>query len=150
MPRPKPCQHHFRHVNTVSLPKGCHSVSLKLLEFIRERDDIQDLNIRWLCSNCYTFERKELRQNQQMETEWNDPEEVEEEEEHTTIDEHSVDGEDSEGNVSSQSDCTTSCSSQESSSSSDDLHELNYKQEKAWEELKTIFAALDLPPIHDQ
>ena len=96
---------------------------------MREPDDIQDLNLRWLCSNCYTFERKELRQNQQMETEWNDPEE--DEEEPTTIDEHSVDDEDSEGNVSSQSDCTTTCSSQESSSSGDDLYELNYKQEKS-------------------
>jgi hypothetical protein len=149
MPRPKPCQHHLRHENAVNLPKGYHSVSLKLLKFMRERDNILDLNVRWLCSNCYIFETKELRQNQQMETQWNDSEE-EKEEEHTTIDDHTVDAEDSEEDVSSQSDCTTSYSSQESSSSGDDLSVLNYKQEKAWEELKTIFAALDRPPIHDR
>ncbi|CAF3930768.1 unnamed protein product [Rotaria sp. Silwood1] len=115
---------------------------------MRERDDIQDLNIRWLCPNCYTFEMKELRQNKQEETQRSDLEE--EEEEHTTSDEPDSDNEDSEENVSSQSDCTTSCSSQDSSGSDGDLYELNYKQEKALEELKTIFAALDLPPIHDQ
>ena len=106
MPRTKPCQHHILHENAVKLPKGYHSFPLKLLKFRRERDDIQNLNVRWLCSNCYTFEMKELRQNQQMESQWNGPEDVEEE--HMIIDEHTVDDEDSEENVSSQSDCTTS------------------------------------------
>ena len=45
---------------------------------------------------------KELRQNQQIDTKWNGPEE-----EHMIIDEHTIDDEDSEENVSSHSDCTT-------------------------------------------
>ena len=148
MSRPKPFQHHICHEDAVKLPKGYHSVSLQFLKFMRERDDIQNLNVRWLCSNCYTFEIKALRQNQQMETQWNGPKE--EEDERMIIDEHTVDDKGSEENVSSRSDCTTSCSSRESSDSGGDLYTLNYEQEKAWEELNTIFAALDLPPINDQ
>jgi len=139
MPRAKPCQHHLRHVNAVNLPKGRHPVSSELLKFMRDRDEILNLNVRWLCPRCFTFETKELRKTHQMETQLNDMEEIE----HIESDQHDTDDESSEENVSSQSSCLTSSSSRKSSSSSDDLYELSYKQEKAKDKLARIFEALD-------
>ena len=152
MPQPKPCQHHIRHENAVTLPKSCHFVPLTLLKFMSEHDDMQDLNVRWLCPNCYTFEMKELRQNQQEETQRYDleEEEEEEEEERATSDEPDIDDQDTEESISCQADSTTSCSSQKSCSSNGDLYELKCQQEKALVELKNIFAVVDPLPIHDQ
>ncbi|CAF2800654.1 unnamed protein product [Rotaria sp. Silwood2] len=146
MPRPKPCQHHLRHVDSVDLPKGRHPVSSELLKFMRKRDEIQNLNVRWLCPNCFTFETKEWRQSQQMKTQLVDSEKTE----HTESDEDSTDDENNEENFSSESNGITSSSSRESSSSDENLYELSYKQEKAMDKLTSMFQVLGLPLIHDQ
>ena len=146
MPRPKPCQHHFRHMNSVNSPKGRHPVSPQLLEFMRKRDGIQNLNVRWLCPNCFTFETKKWKQDRQMETQLVYSEKTE----HTESDEHSTDNQNDEENFSSQSNDITSSSSQESSSPDENLYQLSYKQEKAMEKLNSMFQVLGLSPIHDQ
>jgi hypothetical protein len=146
MPRAKPCQHHLRHVNAVNLPKGRDPVSSELLKFMRDRDEILNLNVRWLCPKCFTLETRELRKTHQMKSHLDDLEGIE----HIESDQHDTDNESSEENVSSQSSCLTSSSSRKSFSSSDGLYELSYKQEKAKDKLARIFEVLDLPPIHDQ
>src|SRR5271156_3780590 len=113
MPRAKPCQHHLRHVNDVNLPKGRYPVSSELLKYMRDRDGILNLNVRWLCPRCFTFETKEWRKNRQMETQLDDLEEIA----HIESDEHDSDDESSAENVSSQSSCLTSSSSRKSFSS---------------------------------
>ena len=115
MPRLKPCQHHLHHVNSVDLPKGRRPVSSQLLKFMRQRDGKQNLDVRWLCPNCLTFETKEWRQ---MEIQLGNSEKTE----HTESDEYGTDDENDEENFSSQSNDITSSSSQESSSSDENLY----------------------------
>ena len=64
MPRSKYCEHPTKHANSVRLPKGIMAVSIQLSNFFPSRYNMIDIEIRWLCPRCHSFELKEMTSHQ--------------------------------------------------------------------------------------
>ncbi|CAF4111889.1 unnamed protein product, partial [Rotaria sp. Silwood2] len=62
MPRRRLCQHPTLHTVSSYVATGSRPVSSRLLNFIRTRYDLEQLNIRWSCSKCQWVETKVMKE----------------------------------------------------------------------------------------
>ncbi|CAF1557734.1 unnamed protein product, partial [Rotaria sp. Silwood1] len=62
MPRRRLCQHPTLHTVSSYVATGSRPVSSRLLNFIRTRYDLEQLNILWLCSKCQWVETKMMKE----------------------------------------------------------------------------------------
>ena len=146
MPRRKLCQHPTSHTGSSYVPTGSRWISSRLLNFMRSRDDFEELNIHWLCPKCQRVETEMMKEQHPM---------VEEDDMNVSDDESSEnnstnnEGRDDE-NDSADDDENESEDDNEKGGEDDMLLELSYQEEQALEQLSAVFNLLKMRSIHDK
>ncbi|CAF3402296.1 unnamed protein product [Rotaria socialis] len=120
MPRQKLCQHPTRHTDSSSKATGSRRISCRLLNFLRDHYDFEELNIRWLCPKCQRVETAMMNKEYEM----NEEDNMDTSNEESNDDKSSHD-EGENDNESDQQD------SDEEQSDNDMLLELSYREEQA-------------------
>ncbi|CAF5078174.1 unnamed protein product [Rotaria sp. Silwood1] len=159
MPRRRLCQHPTLHTVSSYVATGSRLVSSRLLNFIRTRYDLEQLNIRWLCSKCQWVETKvmkeqdetvekygmdtggdELSGNSSMDHEEDDDDAEDEDNEEVNdgCDQQAEDNDHEE--ISDESD--QQVYDDEKQSEDDMLLEVSYLEEQAMEQLSVVFELL--------
>jgi hypothetical protein len=121
-----------------SISKGTRRISYRLLNFIRNHYDLEELNIRWLCPKCQRVETEIMNREYGLEEENNMNTSSEELSEDDSTDNEKDDS------GSDQQD------SEEKQSDDEILLELTYRQEQAMEQLSAVFKLLKMDPVHDK
>ncbi|CAF2988238.1 unnamed protein product [Rotaria sp. Silwood2] len=137
MPRRTLCQHPTRHTDSF-ISRGIRRISYRLLNFMRNHYDLEELNIRWLCPKCQRVEAEIMNREYGMEEENN----MDTSSEEISGDDSTDDEKDNSG--SDQQD------SEEKQSDDEMLLELTYQQEQAMQQLSAVFKLLKMDPIHDK
>lgn len=145
------CEDPTRHHNSLGSPKVQRSVSSCLNQFIRDRYNLDEINITGLCAKCHAFENQKMNENENMDIEdevnrydgspvddqRGENDENESEEEENGADDGSDEGSEEFG--------------EEEEESGDDLsYESTYQQQKAMELLSNVFQMFNVDPIHDR
>ena len=141
------CEHPTRHISHLDAPKVQRSVSLRLATFIRDRYDLDDVNVNGLCAKCHALENKQMELDAAMDVDENinsndDMSDYDEQEQNSEEEEDANDED-----CDNDDDDTTD---QDENSGDDSLYELTYQQQEAMEKLSNVFRMLNLSPIHDQ
>ena len=131
--------------------------SRRLAEFIRARYDVEADDVSGLCAKCHAFERRQMKDDEDMEYEAcissndemsnEDEREQEKEEEEVQEEEQEEEEEEQEEEEDNHDD---DMDVQEEDSSEDSLLELTHNQQEAMEMLFSVFRTLNMKTIHDQ
>ena len=125
--------------------------SRRLAEFIRARYDVEADDVSGLCAKCHAFERRQMKDDEDMEYEAcissNDEMSNEDEREQEEEEEEEQEEEEQEEEEDNHDD---DMDGQEEDSSEDSLLELTHNQQEAMEMLSSVFRTLNMKTIHDQ